>query len=258
MKVSVREQKPPGRKPVQLGMMMACGALLEVQEFLLEGLQFLFVLLGLVTQDCIENLNSLLRYLQPTPYALHIKQNLKVITLTQMCLTAKNTNYNIDEVVDDNSAPPEEKLDFLAYTRKVAAAKKAEKDVEVLMESAAFHVPEVTDFEVDIFDPYQKYRLYDIAGSVLHSLKSMNITTCDGCFEALLWRGPGSHRFATIVSLREYKKGCLYSVSDECFLVIVKAKITFRKTRDELKSVKHINAVKFLVEKLQYAWEGTF
>ena len=174
-----------------------------------------------------------------------------------MCLTAKNTNYNIDEVVDDNSAPPEEKLDFLAYTRKVAAAKKAEKDVEVLMESAAFHVPEVTDFEVDIFDPYQKYRLYDIAGSVLHSLKSMNITTCDGCFEALLWRGPGSHRFATIVSLREYKKGCLYSVSDECFLVIVKAEITFRKTRDELKSVKHINAVKFLVEKLQYAWEGT-
>ena len=76
MKVSVREQKPPGRKPVQLGMMMACGALLEIQEFLLEDLLFLFVLLGLVTQDCIENLNSLLRYLQPTPNALHIKQNL--------------------------------------------------------------------------------------------------------------------------------------------------------------------------------------
>ena len=256
MKIGDAATKRTGLKPLQLGMMMACGGLIEIQEYLLEKRNFVFVLLGLITQDCLENVNSLLRYIQASPNALHLKQNLKVITLTQMCLTAKNTNYSIDVV--EGCVPDEKEFDFLAHTRQVADAKKVDKELASFVESSALYIPQVSSNEVKTqIDEWEMCVIYNFAGSTLRSLKKMNISKCSDCLDALTWRGDGSHPYALMMGLLEQKTGCLLSVSDECFQAALKAEVTFRRSREVLRTVQHINAVTFLVNQLMYVWEGT-
>lgn len=89
-------------KPVQSGVIMATESIIELQQYFLneKGYNILF-LTGRFTQDCLENLFSLLRFKQPIPNPLLVKQNLKVITITQVCSCFKITSYNDDEK-DDN------------------------------------------------------------------------------------------------------------------------------------------------------------
>jgi len=242
-------------KPVQSGMIVYCAGILELQDYLINVEHFIFVLLGLVTQDCIENLFALIRFLQAVPNALHFKQNLRVITLTQMCLTARNTNYAIDSV---ESLTENVQVDFLSFTKSLAEARKAENEVIGVTESSALSVPRVTMADVRcLLDAWELYVLYDIAGSVLRSLKKINISVCDDCYQSVLWHGEEQHPFAMVLGLKEYKKGCLLQVSDECFQAILKAEVTFRNVRDVLKTFRHVHSVQFLVDRLQYVWEGS-
>lgn len=73
-------------KPVQFGLIMATKSILELQEYCLNESKYKYLLTGRFTQDCLENLFSLIRFKQPIPNPLLVKQNLKVITITQACM----------------------------------------------------------------------------------------------------------------------------------------------------------------------------
>jgi len=68
-------------KPCQKGMRILCASILGLQDYCLNTLKFTFLLLGHLSQDCLENLFSCIRLGQPLPHALAFKQHLKVITL---------------------------------------------------------------------------------------------------------------------------------------------------------------------------------
>lgn len=68
-------------KPVQTGVIMATDNNLQLQDFFLNKRDYKFVLTGRFTQDCLENLFSLIRFKISTPNALQVKQNLKIITM---------------------------------------------------------------------------------------------------------------------------------------------------------------------------------
>ena len=234
-------------------MLVACQALIEIAEDLMVNRKILrFFLLGRFTQDFVENLFSLIRFRLSVPNALHFKLNLRVVTLAQICLLSNNSSYfqDTDEEVVLST-------DFLAATRKLAEARKEEESLEQLMEGAAICVSEVSDSDLSLLDSWEWCVLYNMAGSVMRSLKNMNITTCETCFNSLLWHEEGNHPCSIVLDLMEYKDGALFAVSESCFKATLKAEITFRQMRDILTDAEHIDVVRFLVDALQYVWDGT-
>ncbi|XP_071579887.1 uncharacterized protein [Temnothorax nylanderi] len=241
-------------KPVQTGVIMATESILQLQDFLLNKRGYKFVLTGRFTQDCLENLFSLLRFKLPTPNALQVKQNLKLITMTQISSCSKVTSYDTDISVDELESI---NINFLDVLKQLATEKCQEKEVQTFMEASAIHVPELTDVYLNLIDKWEWPIIYDIAGAVIRSIKKV-YNTCDVCFNAVLWQGPNNHPYGFVIDLHDYKDGKLYKVSDDCFKAIMKAEITFRQLRDTLKTVTYINIINFMVEKLQYVWDGTY
>lgn len=233
-------------KPVQTGLLMAVECSLFLQNYFLNEVGLSFLLLDRFTQDCLENLFSLLRFRQPVPYALHLKQNLKMITLSQL---SNNTKKNISYYNDVNDT---EKMEhnFLEFSKAIAVSRQYEKDLNTFFETCAIKVPQVTDNQMHSIDEWEWPIIYDIAGSVVHSIKCINMKICDDCFNSVLWNGEGYHPYSIIVQMRSYKEKSLLYVSDPCFKAIMKTEITFRSLKDTLTKAKDMNIVDFLVEEL--------
>ncbi|XP_071576398.1 uncharacterized protein [Temnothorax nylanderi] len=241
-------------KPVQAAVVMASTAILLLQDYFLQKRGYIFLLTWRFTQDCLENLFSLLRFRLPTPNALNLKDNLKVITLTQLCQQIKNSNYDFDL-----SEEEEERVrkDFLAFSKKMAATKLSTQEVNGLIEVSSIHVPLLSDERMHLIDEWEWPVIYDVAGTVIHSIKKMNMTVCDAYFQSVPWEGDGCHPYGHVVELRKYTENALYSVSDELFCAIMKAEVSFRETRNLLINVENYDIAKFMAEQLQYVWEGT-
>lgn len=122
-------------KPVQIGLLMAVDCLVSLQNYFLNEVGLPFLLLGRFTQDCLENLFSFLRFRQPVSYAIHLKQNLKMITLSQLCNnTKKNLNYDVDDT-------EEIQRDFLKFSKSAEASRQHEKDLNAFFEACTIKVP---------------------------------------------------------------------------------------------------------------------
>lgn len=240
-------------KPVQFGIIMATESMIELQQYFLDERKHKYLLTGRFTQDCLENLFSLVRFKQPIPNPLLVKQNLKVITITQACMYSKNTSYDND--VEENNFE-QVKLDFLKLSKEMMTAREKAKEVDALMEGAAIYVPELQDNDMHLIDLWEWPIIYDIAGAVVHSVQT-TMKICDTCYTSVLWQDTDSHPFSIIVNLRSYKEDSLCKVSDSCFKAIMKAEITFRELRDSFVKAEHIQIINFLVEKMLYVWENT-
>ena len=212
------------------------------------------ILLARFLQDCLENLFSLIRFRLGIPNALHFKDNLKIITLAQLCLTSTNTSYFVD---CDDSELNKLQVDFLEMCRQLSVSQKVAAKVPALTEASEITVPHVEDQHLCCIDLWECAVIYDIVGSVIHSLKKKNVKLCSTCIEAVRWHGEGHHPLSLVVQLRNYKEGALVEVSDVCFKAILKAEITFRQTRDVLETVEHLDVLDFLVNKLMYVWESS-
>ncbi|XP_036147613.1 uncharacterized protein LOC118647242 isoform X1 [Monomorium pharaonis] len=238
-------------KPVQTGLLMVVECLLFLQNYFLNEVGLSFLLLGRFTQDCLENLFSLLRFRQPVPYALHFKQNLKMITLSQL---SNNTKKNTSYYNDDDTKKIEH--NFLEFSKAIGISRQHEKDLNAFFETCAIKIPQVSDNQMHSIDEWEWPIIYDIAGSVVRSVKCINIKICDDCFKSVLWNGKKYHPYSIIVQMRSYTENSLLHVSDPCFKAIMKSEITFRHLKDTLTKAKDMNIVNFVVKELEYVWEG--
>lgn len=84
-------------KPCQTGVVIATQSVLDLQAFYLNEKKFKFLLTGRLTQDCLENLFSSIRSIQPIPTALQFKTNLKLICMAQFMKTVSKSNYDEDD-----------------------------------------------------------------------------------------------------------------------------------------------------------------
>ncbi|XP_077278932.1 uncharacterized protein LOC143906611 [Temnothorax americanus] len=149
-------------KPCQTGVIMACASIIGLQDYFLCKRCYKFILTGRFCQCSIENLFSALRVKQPIPNPLQVKQNLKVLVLSQVCINAKNSSYDndtYDEGVEDI------RIDFMKFSRNIAIARCEENVIEELMESSALALPQLKDHYINILDSWELQILYDMAGS---------------------------------------------------------------------------------------------
>lgn len=69
-------------KPVQTGVMITTQSLIELTQYFINDREYLYVLGGRFTQDCVENLFSNIRHKFPIPNALQFKQSLKILSVS--------------------------------------------------------------------------------------------------------------------------------------------------------------------------------
>lgn len=84
-------------KPCQTGVILATESVLSLQHYYLNERKFKFFLTGRLTQDCLENLFSCLRTIQPIPNALQFKTNLKLVCMAQYLKNVSKSNYEEDD-----------------------------------------------------------------------------------------------------------------------------------------------------------------
>ncbi|XP_065642239.1 uncharacterized protein LOC136073890 [Hydra vulgaris] len=84
-------------KPIQSGVILSTTSVINLQnKFLLEK-KFDFLMTSRFTQDCLENLFSLVRAKQVIPTALQFKNNMKLICVAQFLKKSSKGSYDIDD-----------------------------------------------------------------------------------------------------------------------------------------------------------------
>jgi hypothetical protein len=246
-------------KPAQRGVRLLCAGLLEIQNYYLNERSFSFLLLGHLTQDCIENLFSCIRLGQAVPNALSFIQNLKVITLAMYHTHVKGSSYDFEE--------GQYLVDPLSKARERAAERKILRTQKAKLEAAEHPVSEITDEDLQKITEWERNVIYDMAGSALHSLRIRSTTLCSACISALLWKNADKpHQYGVITRMKEYvtlksdQKENQFSqieVSDECFLAILALEVVFRKMRADTVHFENVNVVKYLVDSVMFMWDGS-
>ena len=92
--------KPSARgtwKPWQTGVIVTSRSIIDLAEYLLKEEGFKFLMTRRLTQDCAENLFSVIRRPNPRPDAKQFRSRLRLTTLTQFMETPSNGNYDIDD-----------------------------------------------------------------------------------------------------------------------------------------------------------------
>jgi len=164
-------------KPSRRGVLILVASILGLQKYYLEVGKYSFLLLGHLTQDCLENLFSCIRLRQALPNAVSLLQNLKVITLAMYNTFLKGSNYDYEEssfVVNP-----------LSEARKKAASRSAEQATMTETENTFNPVPQVTSEDLESIPDWEGNVIYGMAGSVLHSLQISSNTLCSTCVDSV-------------------------------------------------------------------------
>jgi len=84
-------------KPSQKGSILATSSILDIQKIYLDDKGFHFILTSRFTQDCLENVFSIMRTKNIVPNALQVKNNLKLLSVSQYLKDVSKGNYNEDD-----------------------------------------------------------------------------------------------------------------------------------------------------------------
>lgn len=84
-------------KSSQTGILIATKSILLIQELLLNHHNYQFVLTSRFSQDCLENLFSVIKSKQIIPNPVQVKNNLKLICVSQYIKCPKGSSYDEDD-----------------------------------------------------------------------------------------------------------------------------------------------------------------
>lgn len=247
-------------KPCQRGIRVLCSTLLKLLEYFLDERGYPFLLLGRFTQDCIENLFSLIRLRQPIPHAVTFFHCLKVITIAQYSIAVKNSNYDYD-----GGHEPAASFDFLAEAMRRAKERAEERFYESLEELFANPIEKLSLSDLDTLSEWEQSVFYDMAGSTVETLTSINVTVCEKCIDAVKLKS-GHHPRSIVTEMKEYvalrpddalQNPLQVYVSDHVYRALLTAEVTFRKYRHRTLHFKATDVQKYFTDNLMYVWEGS-
>lgn len=220
-------------KPVQTGVVMSTTSVLELQEELL-GSGHHFLLTSRLTQDCLENLFSVVRMKNPIPSPLEFKFALKIISMAQF-LKPPSASYRSYQDDDSDFA-----VDFLCQPLTMPSCDFP--DLKELTISDKTSVESLSKAELN--------SLYYLGGYCVHSLKK-TVVVCDRCLQDVISSSPGSHGSReTLTTFKEFKKDCLEHLADKAFTMLLKAEMMFRSlSESSLLSAKNVREV--LIQKAE-------
>ncbi|XP_040358556.1 uncharacterized protein LOC120843569 [Ixodes scapularis] len=171
-------------KPSQAGLLVSTTVVLRLSDELLNRHNYKYLLTGRLSQDCLENIFSVLRLRKPVPSAYDIKCALKLICVSQFLFTPTSSSYNVDD-----SMHLADLLDP-ALKKQVQDVNQESEELENLF------VCDLTAVECDI--------LAYLGGFILRFVKK-SIGNCEDCEGVLVSDGNDTH--SSLIHLKEYVKG---------------------------------------------------
>lgn len=180
-------------KPSQAGLLISTHVVLKLQESLLGDRGYRFLLTGRLTQDCLENLFSVIRLRKPVPNAYDMKCALKLVCVSQFLHTPSSSSYELDDSVY--------LADLLAH-----GTKHTVEDADPLQDVENLFVETLSIEEEDI--------LCYVGGFILKGMME-GIEDCQTCKGALL--GGSDSQYGALTLYKEYVQGAnnlLYPTDD--------------------------------------------
>ncbi|KAG0442804.1 hypothetical protein HPB47_015605 [Ixodes persulcatus] len=193
-------------KPVQAGVVLSTKSVLDLQEMLIDKHSFSFVLTSRFTQDCLENLFSVVRQGNPIPTPLEFKMALKLITLSQYLKASKAGSYELD--------------DASFYLTDLA-------DVTALPTACSDVLPE--EIELDMSDPENNSFVY-YCGNIVRTVIKNNVT-CDICAAAVQVTTTPAH---SLLGLKNYVPNVLTCPSEAASTLFARCESVFRSLMHNL------------------------
>ena len=194
---SMRIGKKSTWKPVQTGIIFSTTTVLNLCDELLDS-NLDFLLTSRLTQDCVENLFSVVRSRHPTPTAREFKYALKLICTAQYLKPVKSGNYHLDDrqylgdLLPDRISPP-------------TLADLGSDDIEF-----------TTAGELNTAE---ENSLYYLAGYCVHSLQRLK-RLCGKCLESLKHKEEQPHSKSSLLRLKNFKDGALFEVNETIYSML--------------------------------------
>jgi hypothetical protein len=198
-------------KPCQTGILISTKSILNIQKYLIENQNYHFVLTSRFSQDCLENLFSVLRSKQIVPNALQVKNNLKLICVSQYLKCPKNSSYTEDD------------RNFLSDFLDVI-------DLEPEPTYNPVEIPNMDSFTTFNLNYSEINSLYNIAGYIISSIKRTS-KTCDSCVPSLGSLQPIKMVFTRFSYIKCYKKNTLFFCNEIAMDFFIEMESIFRKYR---------------------------
>lgn len=216
-------------KPSQTGILITTKSILQLQEYLIGTRKYQFVLTGRFSQDCLENLFSILRSKQIIPNAVQVKNNLKLISISQYLACPKTSSYEEDD------------REFLTDFIKVIDISQAPKYDEV-------KIPEIISFNFRLNNS-EVNSLYNIAGYIIHSIKKTS-KTCQKCIDAIGSSQPVFKNFSKFTRIKSFNNNSLFFCCEYVFCFFIDLESIFRKFYS-IVCVQNIDLKIFFVNKMK-------
>lgn len=211
-------------KPSQTGVLISTESMLELQAYLLEIRGYKYVLTSRFSQDCLENLFSVLRSKQVIPNAQQVKNNLKLISVSQYLKHLNNSSYEEDD------------RDFLSGFLDVLTETKPQYEV--------VNIPNNIDSSTINLNFSEINSLYNICGYIMQSIMKTS-TTCKGCIDAAGSKKPLYRSFTKFTNIKRFQEHTLFFVTEELFYFFLEMENIFRKFFP-IVSPQNVNVKEFL------------
>lgn len=157
-------------KPIQTGVILSTCSVLDIAEELLDtGNKFL--LTSRLTQDCLENLFSLVRIRKPVPTPLEFKYALKMIRTAQFFTLPRTGSYEEDE--------GEFLADYFNH-EPILPSDSTATDINFLDDN---------DQELSVVE---QDSLYNLIGYCIHSIRNTE-KTCEKCLQEVTASPTSTH-----------------------------------------------------------------
>lgn len=223
-------------KPVQTGVILSTTSVLTLSESLLNN-ELQFLLTGRLTQDCIENLFSVVRSKNSIPSPREFKYALKSITAAQYLKSTNTSNYDADDRT------------YLADLLPTAVRPPDPEEELTELED----LPALT--QLDNLTDDEEASLYYLAGYCVQSLAKLK-QICGKCME---WaKDTTEYPYSILVLLKNYKEGALFQCNETIFSAVKKWELTLRQLESQLKTpnvkelfLAHCRKVKIVKPNLQ-------
>lgn len=173
-------------KPWQTAVLISTTTVIELATYLLsQGITYFVP--SRLTQNCLENLFSVMRSLNVIPNALQFKHNLKLISISQYMKTTINSNYDQDDRT------------FLSGFLDILIKNRSEESNFLLRNNPEDFIV-VSPQPVTNLNAHALNAFFYCAGYIISSIKK-NERVCDGCINKVICKKPANllphHLFAS-------------------------------------------------------------
>lgn len=212
-------------KPVQRGILLSIHSFMDVAEFLLSEAGFAFVFGSRLTQNCIENVFSAVRYKNATPTPMEFKNALKIISLSQFFYSKRMSSYENDGT------------SFLASLNEMKSLMPANEDGE---DPVTFEEPPDGIDDLESLDFADLNSLIYFGGYCLFKTFT-KIRHCESCYNYFV--NQEARPATCLVKLRNYTENNLICCSKEAESVFRMLEHTFCKYSPQICNMKDVAGV---------------